>query len=38
MLRIPFALICMTLLLGYIAGCHASGSIGENTSPNIAAR
>lgn len=37
MLRILFALMCLTLLGAGLAGCHASGSIGENTSVNLAA-
>ena len=32
MLRTLFALICVTLLGAGLAGCHASGSIGEKTS------
>jgi len=38
MLRIGIALTCLTLLAASLAGCHASGSIGENMSTNLVAR
>ena len=38
MLRIVIALTCLTLLAASLAGCHASGSIGENMSTNLVAR
>ena len=38
MLRILFALMCLTLLGAGLAGCHASGSIGENSSAHLVAR
>jgi hypothetical protein len=38
MLRIRFALMCLTLLGAGLAGCHASGSIGENAPVNLVAR
>jgi hypothetical protein len=38
MLRILFALMCLALLGAGLAGCHASGSVGENTSADFVAR
>ena len=38
MLRISFALMCLMLLGASVTGCHASGSIGHDTSADLVAR
>lgn len=38
MLRILFALTCLTLLGAGLAGCRASGSIGKDASANLVPR